>query len=171
MAGVFDETKHARGTGARGGQFVAKGASKSGQTLGYDAKKGTGAGYGTGGKGDGNVKSLQTYLNNLGFTDQAGKPLKVDGKLGPKTTAAVKKLQRKLGLKADGLVTPSLLHKLREASIKKGPGKPAKKTVPQGQKKAKPAAGKSKAKPPAKKATGQTNAQKSRETANYRKGI
>lgn len=166
-AGMFDEAKHKRGTGAQGGQFVAQGASSAGQTLGYDAKKGTGAGYGTGGKGDGNVKSLQTYLNNLGFTDSQGKPLKVDGKLGPKTTAAVKKLQRKLGLKSDGLVTPSLLHKLREASLKKGPGKPGKKTVPQTpKKKTAPKASKS----PAKKA-GPTQAQKSHAAVNYRKGM
>jgi peptidoglycan hydrolase-like protein with peptidoglycan-binding domain len=129
MAGMFNEAKHKRGTGAQGGQFVAKGTSGAGDTLGYDSKRGTGAGYGTGSKGDNNVKSLQTYLNNLGFTDSQGKPLKVDGKLGPRTTSAVKRLQRKLGLKADGLVTPALLRQLRQASLKKGKG-PAKKTAP-----------------------------------------
>jgi len=135
---VFDESKHARGTGAKGGQFVAKGASGAGQSVGYDSARGTGAGYGTKG-GDKNVKSLQTYLNHLGFTDSAGNPLKVDGKLGPRTTAAIKKLQRKLGIKADGIVTPSLLHRIRQASIAKGKRVKAraatKRTVPQGQSK------------------------------------
>lgn len=168
MAGLFDPNKHPRGKGSQGGQFVAKGASGTGDTVGYDAKKGTGAGYGTGGKGDSRVKSLQTYLNNLGFTDSQGKPLKVDGKLGPKTTAAIKKLQRKLGLKADGLVTPTLLHKLRQASLKKGPGKPAK-HVPQGQHMARPAAHKHPAKSTPKKA-GMTQAQKTRQAQLIKKG-
>lgn len=141
MAGLFDESKHARGKGAQGGQFVAKGSSGTSDTVGYDSRRGTGAGYGTGSKGDSRVKSLQTYLNNLGFKDSSGNPLKVDGKLGPRTTSAIKRLQRKLGLKADGLVTPKLLHQLRSASIKKGPGKPGKKAAP------------SKAKAPARKST------------------
>lgn len=145
-AGLFDEKKHARGKGAQGGQFVAKGSSGSGDTIGYDSKRGTGAGYGTGGKGDSRVKSLQTYLNGLGFKDSSGKPLKVDGKLGPRTTSAIKRLQRKLGLKADGLVTPALMKQIRQANINKGKkAAPGKRTVPQ-----KPNA--RKAAPPAKKA-------------------
>lgn len=136
--GLFDETKHKRGTGAQGGQFVSKGSSGAGDTIGFDSKRGTGAGYGTGSKGDSRVKSLQTYLNNLGFKDSQGNPLKVDGKLGPRTTSAIKRLQRKLGLKADGLVTPKLLHQLRQSSLKKGKNggrktirkAPAKKTAP-----------------------------------------
>jgi peptidoglycan hydrolase-like protein with peptidoglycan-binding domain len=134
--GLFDESKHARGKGAQGGQFVAKGSSGGNDTIGYDSKRGTGAGYGTGSKGDSRVKSLQTYLNGLGFKDASGKPLKVDGKLGPRTTAATKRLQRKLGLKADGLVTPALMKQIRQASLNKGkkaaPRKvaPAKKAAP-----------------------------------------
>jgi peptidoglycan hydrolase-like protein with peptidoglycan-binding domain len=127
---AFSEQLHPRGKGATGGQFVAKGNSGASDTVGFDAKRGTGAGYGAKG-GDSRVKSLQTYLNSLGFTDASGKPLAVDGKLGPKTTAAIKRLQRKLGLKADGLVTPSLLHQLRQASLRKGPKKPTpRKAVP-----------------------------------------
>lgn len=168
MAGLFDPSKHPRGKGATGGQFVAKGASGGSDTVGYDAKKGTGAGYGAHG-GDSRVKSLQTYLNNLGFTDSQGNPLKVDGKLGPKTTASIKKLQRKLGLKPDGLVTPSLLHKLRQASLKKGKGKPAAKHVPQGQHKARPAAHHHSAKSKPKKA-GMTQAQQTRQQQLIKKG-
>lgn len=111
--GLFDPSKHPRGKGAQGGQFVAKGASGSNDTIGYDARRGTGAGYGTNGKGDARVKQLQKVLNNLGFTDMHGKPLVVDGKLGPRTTAAIKRLQRRMGMTADGLVTPALLRRIR----------------------------------------------------------
>jgi peptidoglycan hydrolase-like protein with peptidoglycan-binding domain len=111
--GLFDPNKHPRGKGAQGGQFVAKGASGNNDTIGYDARRGTGAGYGTNGKGDARVKQLQKILNNLGFTDMHGKPLQVDGKLGPRTTAAIKRLQRKMGMKADGLVTPALLKRIQ----------------------------------------------------------
>jgi peptidoglycan hydrolase-like protein with peptidoglycan-binding domain len=121
IARVFDESKYARGTGAQGGQFVSKGAG--GQTttsnkIGFDGKRGTG--YGNRG-GDSNVKALQKHLNRLGITDAAGKPLAVDGKFGPKTTAAVKRLQRKLGLPADGKVTVALLKRLTGV-VNKGKG-------------------------------------------------
>lgn len=152
---LFDESKHKRGTGAKGGQFVSSGNAGAGQTLGYDAKKGTGTGYGTGSKGDKNVKALQTYLNSLGVKDSQGNPLKVDGKLGPRTTSAVKRLQRKLGLKADGLVTPALMSRIRQASSaqKKTAKKAAtsgKRTVPQGARKAAVPAKKT-TRPPARK--------------------
>ena len=111
----FDESKHKRGTGAQGGQFVSKGASTDRDSIGFDSKRGTGAGYGARG-GDSRVKALQKYLNSLGFTDSAGKSLVVDGKLGPKTTSAIKRLQRKLGMKADGVVTPGLMTRLKSAA-------------------------------------------------------
>ncbi len=110
---VFDESKYARGTGAQGGQFVTKaagGGTFKASRLGFDGKRG--AGYGVKG-GDGNVKALQKALNKLGITDAAGKPLAVDGKFGPKTTAALRRLQRKLGLPVDGKVTPALLKKIQ----------------------------------------------------------
>lgn len=120
--GLFNETLHPRGKGAQGGQFVAKGSSGQNDNIGYDAKRGTGAGYGTGGKGDQRVKQLQTALNRLGFKDAQGNPLKVDGKLGPRTTAAIKRLQRRLGMKGDGIVTPALLKRIRGAASPKGLG-------------------------------------------------
>lgn len=123
--GLFSENLHPRGKGAQGGQFVAKGASGSNDTIGYDAKRGTGAGYGTGGKGDSRVKQLQTALNRLGFKDAQGNPLKVDGKLGPRTTAAIKRLQHRLGVKPDGIVSPALLKKIHGAAGAKGFGKTA----------------------------------------------
>lgn len=81
-------------------------------TLGYDAGSGQGTGYDSK-EGDPRVHDLQQALNRLGVTDSAGKPLRDDGQLGPKTTAAVKKLQTQLGLKADGKVTPDLLKQLK----------------------------------------------------------
>jgi len=80
-------------------------------TLAYDPDTGRGPGYGMP-NGDPQVHKLQQALNKLGVTDSAGKALKDDGKLGPKTTAAVKKAQKRLGLTPDGKVTPALLAKL-----------------------------------------------------------
>jgi len=126
--GLFNEALHPRGKGAQGGQFVAKGSSGANDTIGYDSKRGTGAGYGARG-GDKRVKQLQTALNRLGFTDANGHKLLVDGKLGPRTTAAIKRLQKRLGLKADGIVSPQLLKRVRSAAGPRGLGTP-KKTVP-----------------------------------------
>lgn len=137
---AFTESLHARGTGAQGGQFVAKPAGqtaakktapakKGGGNLSFDGKRG--AGYGVKG-GDKRVKALQEALNRLGLTDGNGKKLAVDGKLGPRTTAAIKKAQRKLGLKADGVVTPALLAQLTKAKKleKAKKAAPAKKATP-----------------------------------------
>lgn len=142
---AFTESLHPRGTGAQGGQFVAGGGAKAGPRtparkaagrtlrkpggMSFDGKRGTG--YGVKG-GDKRVKTLQTALNRLGLTDGAGKRLVVDGKLGPRTTAAIKKAQRKLGLKADGVVTPALLRQLTTAKGLEKPRKaaPAKKSTP-----------------------------------------
>jgi peptidoglycan hydrolase-like protein with peptidoglycan-binding domain len=129
MERAFTEQLHPRGTGAAGGQFVAAGAgaqkqapkkaapagkkrAAGGGNLSFDGKRG--AGYGVKG-GDKRVRALQTALNRLGLTDGSGKKLAVDGKLGPRTTAAIKKAQRKLGLKADGVVTPALLRQITTA--------------------------------------------------------
>lgn len=81
-------------------------------TLAYDAGSGQGTGYDSAG-GDPRVHDLQQALNRLGVKDSAGKALKDDGKLGPKTTSAVKALQQKLGVKADGKVTPELLKQIK----------------------------------------------------------
>lgn len=139
---VFNEALYARGTGAQGGQFVAKDGTKS-AAIGYDGKRGSG--YGTRG-GDSNVKALQKELNRLGITDAAGKELAVDGKFGPKTTAAVRRLQKKLGLPVDGKITPALLKRIKgikktttlTEKVKPGkPGKPAiRKPQPAGKAKA-----------------------------------
>lgn len=117
-AGSAGGGEFAAGGGGSGGasKTTAHGAKKTTvrkgpQSLSYDAKTGRGAGYGKKG-GDPRVKKLQTALNRLGLTDSNGHRLLLDGKLGPRTTHAVKAAQRKLGLPADGKVTPQLLAKL-----------------------------------------------------------
>lgn len=124
-------TAQPAGKKGKGGAGKKKGAAAAGSkgNLSFDGKRG--AGYGTPG-GDKRVHSLQQALTRLGFAD-----LKDDGKLGPKTTAAIKKAQRALGLKADGVVTPALLGKLTRAKSAKDL-KPAAKKV--AAKKATPAA-------------------------------
>lgn len=108
--GWWDESQHPR----QAGKFTSKGQSGSRDSVGYDAKGKSGAGYGKAG-GDSRVLQLQKYLNGLGFRDGNGERLKLDGKLGPKTTASIKSLQKRMGMKADGVVTPEMLSKLRKA--------------------------------------------------------
>jgi len=90
----------------------------AGGKLSFNGK--TGTGYGTPG-GDARVKLLQQALNDAGFTDGRGRPLAVDGKLGPLTTQAVKAAQAKLGLPQDGVVTPKLLAQI--GGLPKAPAK------------------------------------------------
>jgi HK97 family phage prohead protease len=143
---MFTEALHPRvPSGATAGQFASGGGGKTpakkapakkaaparksggGSTLSFDGERG--AGYGVKG-GDARVKDLQEALNRLGLTDASGKKLVIDGKYGPKTTAAVKAAQRKLGLTADGKVTPDLLKKLTAAkSLPKTAPTAAKKAV------------------------------------------
>jgi peptidoglycan hydrolase-like protein with peptidoglycan-binding domain len=134
---AFDEAAHPRGEAgsAEGGKFVAGSSSskapakskkaalqrggRGGGTLSYNGK--TGTGYGKAG-GDPRVRKLQEALNRLGLKDSKGRPLKVDGKLGPLTTAAVMRAQKQAGVPPTGKVTPALLKQLTSA---KGKPKPA----------------------------------------------
>lgn len=102
--------------GHSAGHAAGKARKKAapGSVLGFDPKSGRGTGYGSA-AGDARVKRLQDALNRLGVTDGDGKPLKVDGKLGPKTTAAVKRAQQEVGLTPTGRVTPALLERLASA--------------------------------------------------------
>lgn len=135
--GVFTESLHPRASGKfakKGSAAPAKKTAGSGSknssgskgSLSFDGKRG--AGYGTPG-GDKRVHALQQALNRLGFGDGSGAKLKDDGKLGPKTTAAIKRAQRALGLKPDGVVSPGLLAKLTKAKsakyLKAAPAKKA----------------------------------------------
>jgi peptidoglycan hydrolase-like protein with peptidoglycan-binding domain len=129
----WNEALHPR----QGGKFASKGgassAGKKDSSEGLKFNGRTGAGYGSH-KGDHRVHALQSELNRLGLTDAGGKPLKLDGKLGPRTTAAIKKAQKALGMKADGVATPGLLAKLKAHKGKLGKSivvhKAAKQTAP-----------------------------------------
>lgn len=137
VTAAWDEALHPRAPAGdpTGGQFAppseaqekkqkndkdGKGAGRqfAGPDMSYDPKKNRGTGYGRKG-GDRRVRVLQRALNRLGLTDAKGKKLAVDGQLGPLTTQAVKDAQRKLGMKADGVVTAKFLEKL--ASTKSMP--------------------------------------------------
>ncbi|MFA5039643.1 MAG: peptidoglycan-binding domain-containing protein [Candidatus Omnitrophota bacterium] len=52
-------------------------------------------------------KQIQMALRNAGYYDGA-----VDGKVGPKTTSAIKKFQADMGLKADGIAGKKTKEKL-----------------------------------------------------------
>lgn len=120
---TWTETAHPRNAkGPAGGEFKSSNAAKTTAkpaskkrtsaaphgSMSYNGRTGTGYGMKN---GDPRVKKLQTMLNHLGLKDAHGKPLAVDGKLGPLTTQAVKAWQRKNGMKADGVVTPAMLAK------------------------------------------------------------
>lgn len=97
------ESDHPRkAAGAGGGQF----------TLAYDSASNTGTGYDKR-NGDARVKAAQKALNAGGMTDGKGHRLKLDGKLGPRTTAALKKYQRAHGMSPTGKITPGLLKRLK----------------------------------------------------------
>jgi peptidoglycan hydrolase-like protein with peptidoglycan-binding domain len=112
----WDASKHprAKAGSAGGGRFAP---------LSYNAQANTGTGYGKKG-GDDRVKATQTALNKAGMTDTQGNKLKLDGKLGPKTTAALIKYQKAHGIKpANGKITPELLSSLKKGGgPKPGPG-------------------------------------------------
>lgn len=90
--------------------------------LSFNPRTGVGTGYGQRG-GDPRVRSLQAELNRLGITDAKGAQLIVDGKYGPLTTSAVKKLQARLGMKQTGKVTPAMLARLSKMQKLPAPSK------------------------------------------------
>jgi peptidoglycan hydrolase-like protein with peptidoglycan-binding domain len=116
----WDPSAHPRAAAgaAGGGQFAP---------LGYDSGKKTGTGYGKKG-GDSRVRTAQAALNRLGLTDSKGAKLATDGKLGPLTTQSIQAAQRRLGVKADGKITPAFLAKLKATKALPG-GKAHKKTA------------------------------------------
>lgn len=101
---------HTGGTAGHG-TAPAKPAGPLTKDLAYDPKHDVGPGYGSR-DGDPHVHDLQRALNRLGLVDAKGQKLADDGKLGPRTTEAVKAAQRRLGLTPDGKVTPQLYQRL-----------------------------------------------------------
>jgi peptidoglycan hydrolase-like protein with peptidoglycan-binding domain len=94
-------------------------------SLGFDGQRGTG--YGVKG-GDPQVKGLQGELTRLHITDAHGKSLALDGKLGPRTTEAVKEAQRRLGMKPTGVIVPAFIARLK--TLKALPGKHSQNVAP-----------------------------------------
>lgn len=88
--------------------LYARLGAAAGGPMSYNRGANRGTGYGLK-HGDPRVRLLQRALNRLGLRDAHGRPLAVDGKLGPLTTSAIQAAQRRLGVKPDGVVTPKLM--------------------------------------------------------------
>lgn len=98
------------------------GASSNGQRSSgsYSGTQMIRRGDGMQGQPDANVKELQTKLDGLGYDLGGGG---VDGRFGEGTQAAIEKLQRKYGLRVDGVAgvqTLDLLDRLQKESGKSG---------------------------------------------------
>jgi hypothetical protein len=117
-SGEDSEDKNTKG---KGKPKLGEHVQRSGGGLAFKA------GYGKKG-GDARVKGLQSQLNKMGLTDASGKPLAVDGMLGPKTTAAIKKAQKRLGMKPTGKADAAFLSKFKAGSKLTDGGKPKPKT-------------------------------------------
>ncbi|QWP75111.1 glucosaminidase domain-containing protein [Lysobacter sp. K5869] len=65
------------------------------------------------------VKAMQERLNELGFRDAKGHPLKPDGDFGPATKHALQQAQRAYGLDDDGVAGPKTLDALKKAPPEK----------------------------------------------------
>ena len=61
------------------------------------------------------VKWVQWYLKNLGYKDEAGKPIVVDGDFGKATEYALKKFQADKGLEVDGKCGSATKKKFKES--------------------------------------------------------
>lgn len=144
LPGDAGDTRSPASSGPKGGQFAPGGGRVAGKgkphpkrparkagppkpsgPLGWDGK--TGAGYGIKG-GDARVRTLQSVLNRLGLTDSDGLELAVDGKFGPRTTSAVKKLQKRLGIEVTGKVTEDFIKQISDLHVL--PPRPAAKRRP-----------------------------------------
>jgi len=58
------------------------------------------------------ARHVQQLLNDHGYRDEHGKPLKVDGDMGARTRHAIEDFQREQHLKADGVAGPATLQRL-----------------------------------------------------------
>lgn len=67
---------------------------------------------------DTKIQDVQSALNHLGYKGVNGKPLAVDGVIGPQTKSAIEAFQKDHGLAVDGVVGPQTLKALEEAKVK-----------------------------------------------------
>lgn len=67
---------------------------------------------------DTKIQDVQSTLNHLGYKGANGKPLAVDGVVGPQTKSAIEAFQKDHGLAVDGVVGPKTLKALEEAKVK-----------------------------------------------------
>src|SRR4051812_18118758 len=104
------------------GTSIAGGVSdstRSGEIAGSGLLQ-RGAGYGANETKARGVKALQQTLRTLGW-----QPGPVDGLFGPRTEAAVRRLQARTGLGTDGIVGPQtqrVLKSVRTSPLRKGAG-------------------------------------------------
>lgn len=77
--------------------------------------------------GEAQLRAVQAALNALGYRDANGRPLVVDGDLGPRTRQAVEAFQRDSGIGVDGRVGPqtlATLHRAQQAPLLSNPSHP-----------------------------------------------
>lgn len=67
------------------------------------------------------VRELQEFLNFMGATDAAGRPLTADGEFGPRTREALRTYQRVNGLNPDAVVGPQTLEMIRYDQLRQTP--------------------------------------------------
>lgn len=76
---------------------------------------------------DGTLRGVQESLNKLGYTDDDGNPLSVDGLSGPATQSSIRSFQQSSGLSPDGIAGPitgtQLLNNLQHMSSHRRPSK------------------------------------------------
>lgn len=104
MTVPFNAGKHPRSAGGRFGATSAAQSAAAGRPTGAWAAGPIQSGAAHNKTFDPRVKALQQALNGLGFGDERGRSLLVDGKPGAHTSAAIKRFQRANGMPPTGIV-------------------------------------------------------------------
>lgn len=123
MAIPFNAGKHPRSAGGRFGATGAAQAAAAGHPTGAWATGPVRRGVGRKGAADPRVTAMQRQLNALGYGDERGRPLLVDGIDGNHTTASVKAFQRANGLPVTGEVDAKTMVAILTAKPKPKPAK------------------------------------------------
>lgn len=104
MTAPFNPGKHPRSVGGKFGATSAAQSAAAGRPTGAWAAGPIQSGAAHGKVADPRVKALQQALNALGFGDERGQQLLVDGKPGSHTSASIKRFQRANGMPPTGIV-------------------------------------------------------------------